>query len=243
MLVDAVTLGAVVDAAAISGVGFAFKNTQVAFTAMDGDLGAYVKAEIEAKGMFAFRRLFLNGMRQVTASPRAITGPDDLSNFKIRTPPAKMSVDLFKTLGASPTPMNFNEVYASLQTHIVDGQENPLAVIELAKLYEVQKYLSVTNHMWSGFWLVGNQDAWKALPPDMQAVILRNFDSFALAQRKDTDALNMDIIAKLATQGMSVNRPDPAAFRARLVPFYQYWKGEFGNTSWSLLEKYSGKLA
>ena len=241
MLVDGVTLGSVVEAAAIQGVGFAFKNSQAAFAATDGDLGAYVRGEIEAKGMFAFRKVFLNGMRQVTASPRAIAGPDDLANFKIRTPPAKMSVDLFKSLGASPTPMNFNEVYTSLQTHVVDGQENPLAVIELAKLFEVQKYLSVTNHMWSGYWLVGNQDAWKSLPPDLQATVSKNFDAYADAQRKDTNALNTTLVDKLGAQGMVVNRPDPGPFRAKLVPYYQYWKGEFGATGWGTAREVLGK--
>ena len=242
-LIDGVTLGSVVDLCGIQGVGFAFKNTAAAFVAMDGDLGAAIRKEIEAKDMYVHPRMFLNGMRQVTASPRAIVTPDDLSNFKIRTPPAKMSLDLFKSLGASPTPMNFNEVYTSLQTHVVDGQENPLAVIELAKLFEVQKYLSVTSHMWSAFWLIGNADAWKSLPPDLQATVARNFESYALAQRKDTDLLNTTLVAKLQSQGMAVNKPDPAAFRAKLGPFYQRWKAEFGDSAWSLLEKYTGKLA
>ena len=77
-------------------------------------------------------------------------------------------------MGASPTPITFAEVYTALQNHTVDGQENPFAIIDTAKLYEVQKYLSVTNHMWSAYWLLGNQEAWKALPPDIQAVVGRN---------------------------------------------------------------------
>ena len=242
-LIDGVTLGSVVDVAGIQGVGFAFKNSQEAFAAFDGDLGAHVVREILAKDMYCFRKIFLNGMRQITSSRSAVAAPADLDGFKIRTPPARMSLDLFKSLGAAPTPMNFNEVYTSLQTHVVDGQENPLAVIELARLFEVQKYLSVTNHMWSGYWLVGNAQAWKSLPPDMQAMVEKSFAQYALAQRAETDKYNVTLQAKLAAQGMAINSPDPAPFKAKLGPFYARWKAEFGPVAWGLLEKYAGKLA
>ena len=76
---------------------------------------------------------------------------------------------MFKAFGAAPTTINFNEVYSALQSKVVDGQENPLAVIETAKLYEVQTYCSLTNHMWDGFWFLANRRDWDALPDDIQA--------------------------------------------------------------------------
>ena len=95
--------------------------------------------------------MWANGMRQITSSTHPIQVAERPHHFKIRTPPGALWVDLFKSLGRQPTPINFSEVYTALQTKVVDGQENPFAIIETARLFEVQKYLSVTNHMWSGF--------------------------------------------------------------------------------------------
>ena len=163
---DGGILQSVVPVAAIQAVGFAFKNSAEAFRALDGPLGDYVREEIRKAGLYVHPKMWENGMRQVTSSARPIRTAADLDGFKIRTPPGALWVDLFKSLGAAPGPLNFSEVYTALQSHIFDGQENPYAIIDTARLYEVQKYLSVTNHMWSAYHFLGNADAWKALPPD-----------------------------------------------------------------------------
>lgn len=240
---DGGILQSVVPVAAIQGVGFAFKNSADAFTAFDGALGAYVRQEIAAKGLYAFPKMWENGMRQITTSTHPIRNASDLDGVKIRTPAGKLWVDLFKSLGAAPTPINFSEVYTALQNHTVDGQENPFAVIDSARLYEVQKYLSVTNHMWSAFWLLGNPDAWKALPPAVQSTVERNAAKYALLQRTDTALRNASLGEKLARRGLTVNIAETASFRARLGDFYKRWKDEFGETAWGLLESHSGKLA
>ena len=239
---DGGILQSVVPVAAIQAVGFAFHDDTQAFSAMDGALGAYVRKDIEAKGLHAFPKMWANGMRQITASNHAIKTADDLNGFKIRTPPGRLWVDLFKSLGASPTPINFSEVYTALQNHTVDGEENPFAIISTARLYEVQKYLSVTNHMWSAYWLLVNPDAWKALPPDIQAVVERNAAKYAPLQRIDTEERNASLADKLARNGMTLNKADTSGFRARLGDFYKRWKAEFGDTAWGLLEQTSGKL-
>jgi tripartite ATP-independent transporter DctP family solute receptor len=240
---DGGILQSIVPVAAIQGVGFAFKNSEAAFAAMDGPLGAYVRKEIEAKGLVVFEKMWENGMRQITSSTKPIRTADDLANFKIRTPPGRLWVDLFKSLGASPSPLNFSEVYTALQTHVFDGQENPFAIIDTAKLYEVQKYLSVTNHMWSAFWLLANDDAWKALPADIQAIVARNTAKFALLQRRDTALRNAALADKLSRRGLTIVQPDVPSFKRKLGDFYSRWKGEFGETAWNLLEARSGKLA
>jgi len=181
-------------------------------------------------------------MRQITASTHPIRTADDLASFKIRTPAGALWVDLFRSLGASPTPINFSEVYTALQNHTVDGEENPFAVIATARLYEVQKYLSVTNHMWSAFWFLGNPDAWKALPPDVQAIVERNAAKYALLQRNDTELRNNSLADKLQRSGMTMNVANTSGFRARLGDFYKRWKATFGDTAWALLEQTSGKL-
>ena len=141
--------------------------------------------------------------------------------------------------------MNFNELYTALQTHIVDAQENPVAIVEVARLYEVQKYLSLTNHMWSAEYLICNGDAWTALGPDIQKICEAEFATYLTLERNDTAKLNDTLTAKLGSRGMAVNPiSDPAAFRAKLSPFYATWRGEFGQTAWDLLEKGAGtKLA
>jgi TRAP-type C4-dicarboxylate transport system substrate-binding protein len=154
-----------------------------------------------------------------------------------------LSLDLFRAFGASPVPMNFSELYTSLQTHVVDGEENSLNLINQGRFFEVQKYLSLTSHQWSGYWLCGNLEAWNALPADLQAIVTRNFITYAMQQRAATERLNGTLRTALAQHGMAVNDVDPGPFRARLASFYQSSKAEFGPTAWPLLEKYSGKLA
>ncbi|WP_435336195.1 TRAP transporter substrate-binding protein, partial [Klebsiella pneumoniae] len=112
----------------------------------------------------AMERIWDNGFRQITSSTRPIAGPADLQGFKIRVPVSPLWTSMFKALDSAPASINFAEVYSSLQTKIVDGQENPLAIISTAKLYEVQKYCSLTNHMWDGFWFLANRRAWERLP-------------------------------------------------------------------------------
>ncbi|MBV8424790.1 MAG: TRAP transporter substrate-binding protein [Candidatus Eremiobacteraeota bacterium] len=239
---DGGILQSVVPVAAIQGVGFAFKNGQDAFRAFDGSLGDYVRKEIKDKGIWVFDKMWDNGMRDMTSSKGPIRSAADLANFKIRTPPGKLWVDLFKALGASPSPLNFSEVYTALQTKIFDGQENPPAIIQVARLFEVQKYLSITNHMWSAFHLLANMDAWKALPPDVQSVVTRNAAKYALLQRRDTQLLNDTLLDKLRREGMTVNTADVSGFRPRLTNFYHDYRQAFGDAAWGLLEQTSGKL-
>ncbi|HTW83485.1 MAG TPA: TRAP transporter substrate-binding protein [Candidatus Sulfotelmatobacter sp.] len=242
MTLDGAILASVVPVAAIQGVGFAFKDSAQAFQAFDGKLGAYIRNDIASKGLFAFDLIWENGMRNITSSTHPVKNAADLSGFKIRTPEGRLYLDLFKSLGAAPTPINFSELYTSLQTHVVDGQENPLLNIEFARFYEVQKYLSMSAHMWSGYWLMGNADVWKGLPPDVQAIVSKNARLAAQKQRTAVVNYNNSLAGKLRSQGMAINEVDREGLRAKLGAFYGRWKDEFGPTAWGLLEEYSGKL-
>ncbi len=102
--------------------------------------------------------------------------------------------------------INFAEVYTALQTKIVDGQENPLAIISTAKLFEVQKYCSMTNHMWDGFWFLGNRRAWERLPEDLRAIVAKNLNEAALLQRDDVEKLNAGLRGDLDRQGHGLQR-------------------------------------
>ena len=133
-------LSTLIPVAAINGMGFAFPNYDAVWKAMDGDLGAYVRAQIAKSNLVAMEKIWDNGFREITSSSKPITGPNDLKDFKIRVPVSPLWTSMFKAFGSSPTSINFSEVYTALQTKVVDGQENPLAIISTAKLYEVQKY-------------------------------------------------------------------------------------------------------
>ena len=242
MTLDGGILSAVVPLAAIQSVGFAFKDSKQALAAFDGAVGAAVRSQIEAKGIHAFDNIWENGMRQITSSTKPIHTLADLGNFKIRTPAAKISLDLFTDLGASPTPINFSELYTALQTHVVDGQENPPANIMASRFYEVQKYLSLTAHQWSGYWLLMNGDAWKSLPGDIQTIVTKNARIGAQKQRTAVIAANIALIDVLKTKGLAVNDADRGPMRAQLGGFYKRWKGEFADTAWTLLENAAGKL-
>jgi tripartite ATP-independent transporter DctP family solute receptor len=246
MTLSPLILGSLVPQAQINGVGFAFKDYKQVWAAMDGELGAYVRRQIAATGtIFAFDKIWDNGYREVTNSVRPINKPEDLKGIKLRTPPGPMWVSLFKALGASPTPLNFAEVYSALQSKVVDGQENPLAIIYTAKLYEVQKYCSMTNHMWDGYWFMGNKKLFEQLPSDLQIIVTRNVAESAVLQRADVRKMNDGLQAELQAKGMAINSTNADPFREKLrqAGFYSEWKAKFGDEAWSLLEKYTGKLA
>ena len=237
-------LATLVPVASINGVGFAFKSYKEVWPAMDGDLGKYVRGEIAKANLYTFEKIWDNGFRQITSSTRPIMTPADLKGFKIRVPVSPMWTSMFNALGASPTSINWNEAYSALQTKLAEGQENPLAIIELFKIYEVQKYLSMTNHMWDGFWILANGDAWRKLPKELQDIVTRRFNEFATTQRADTESLNRSLAKTLAGHGMDIRTPETEPFRAQLknAGYYREWKQKFGEAAWGTLERSVGQL-
>jgi tripartite ATP-independent transporter DctP family solute receptor len=243
--ISPVVLSNLVSVSSISGVGFAFPTYEAAWTAMDGELGAYVRAQIAKFGLTAMPKIWDSGFRQVTTSQKPITAADDLKGLKIRVPVTPLWASMFKAFGAAPAPINFSELYSALQTKVVDGQETPLVSIHAAKLYEVQKYCSLTNHVWDGYWLVANSKAWERLPTDLREIAARNFDRAAAEQRQENRRLNDSLQSDLEKVGLVFNKPQPGSFRAALTRagFYNEWRGKFGTEAWDLLQKYSGELA
>ncbi|POR49966.1 TRAP transporter substrate-binding protein [Bosea psychrotolerans] len=239
-------LSTLVPAAAINGVGFAFKDYDTVWKAMDGKLGDYVRAEIaKSRSIFAMEKIWDNGFRQTTSSGKPIVTPADLNNLKIRVPPAPLWTSMYKGFGAAPTTINFNEVYSALQSKIVDAQENPLAIIETAKLYEVQSFCSLTNHMWDGFWLLANKANWDALPKDIQTIVAKHLNAAGIAERADVAALTVNLQAELSAKGMKFNTVDAALFRDKLksAGFYKEWEAKFGKEAWATLEAAVGSLS
>ena len=182
-----VVLATFVPRAGIVATGFAFPSYDVVWKAMDGAFGAYVKSEIEAAGVVLACKAWNNGFRQLTSTAREIRTPDDLRGLKMRVPAAPILTSLFQALGAGPTPINFNELYSALQTRIVEGQENPLPIIASAKLYEVQKYCSLTSHVWDPYFILANRRSFARLPADIQGVVTRELDKAADDERAQDD--------------------------------------------------------
>lgn len=242
---SALVIATLVPVAAINAVGFAFSDYGQVWSAMDGKLGGHVRNAISKVGLHAFEKMWDNGFRQMTSGARPIESAADMNGLKIRVPVSPLSIAMFKALSAAPASLQFSEVYSSLQTRIVDAQENPLPIIQVAKLYEVQKHCALSNHIWDGFWFIANGRAWKGLPPDLQKIVSDAINDAGMKQREDIKALNASVQADLQAKGLVFNQPSPDSFRAKLRDsgFYSEWKGRFGDEAWGLLEGAVGKLA
>src|ERR1700754_1984341 len=237
-------LATFVPVSGITSVGFAFKNYDDVWKAMDGDLGNYIRAEMAKTPIFTVSKIWDNGFRHITSSGREIKSAADLKGFKVRVPAAPPLTSLFKALDAAPSPINFNEVYTALQTKVVEGQENPLAIIATARLYEVQKSCSLTGHVWDGYWVLGNKRAFQKLPADVQQIITREIEKSGTDQRADIAKLTSNLTADLKAKGINFLNVPQDEFRKKLAGtnFYSEWKAKYGATPWGLLEKVSGKL-
>ena len=238
-------LANLIPVSAIPSIAFAFPNFDGVWSAVDGDLGAHIRQQIATLGLVAFDKLWDNGFRQITTSNKPINEPNDLKGLKLRVPVSPLFTSMFRALGTSPTAINFVEVYTALQTKIVDGQENPLALIDAAKFYEVQKYCSLTGHMWEGFWMVANKRNFDQLPQDLRATVMRLLNDGAVKQRADMAQLNATLETQLKEKGLTFNAVNKKPFQETLknAGFYAEWRSKFGEDAWKTLERYSGALS
>ena len=238
-------LANLIPVSAIPSIAFAFPNFDGVWAAVDGDLGAHIRQQVGTIGLVAFDKMWDNGFRQITTSTKAINTPDDLKGMKLRVPVSPLFTSMFRALGTSPTAINFVEVYTALQTKVVDGQENPLALIDAAKFYEVQKFCSLTGHMWEGFWMVANKRTFEQLPQDLRATTMKLLNEGAVKQRADMAALNATLETQLKEKGLTFNTVNKKPFQdaLKVAGFYAEWRGKFGEDAWKVLERYSGALS
>jgi tripartite ATP-independent transporter DctP family solute receptor len=182
-----------------------------------------LEPEAQKKGLTVLA-VWENGFRQITNSKRPIKVPADLKGIKLRVPEGKWRVKMFQAYGANPSPMKFSELFTALQTGVMDGQENPLTQIYSAKLQEVQKYLSMSGHVYTPAYLTVGTKRWNELPPDVRKVLEETAKEtqafvYQAAAKDDTD-----LLGKLKAAGMQVNDVDQEAFVAASKPIYE----EFG---------------
>ncbi|MFV0333718.1 MAG: TRAP transporter substrate-binding protein [Tropicimonas sp.] len=179
----------------------------------------------EAKG-YKLIAFWENGFRQITNNVRPINEPGDLAGVKLRTPNSQWRVRMFETFGANPTPMPFSEVFVGLQTGAIDGQENPLTHIAANQLNEVQKYLSLSSHVYSPVFLITTTRQWDAWPEEVRTAISETAGEIRPWIYETVDEADSRLVDELAAKGMEVNNVDRAAFVAASAPVYEAFGAE-----------------
>lgn len=188
----------------VLGLPYLFPDKETAFKALDGELGQTLDAFLPAINLYNLG-YFENGFRHVTNNRGPIESMEDMKGLKIRTQENPMHISFFRAVGANPTPINWGELYTALQQKTVDAQENPLVLIEEARFYEVQKYVSLTGHVYEPTMLVTSKAWFDGLPEDLQKVVREAARQFCLAERKLIDEEEKLARGKLEEHGMKVN--------------------------------------
>jgi TRAP-type transport system periplasmic protein len=184
-----------------------------------------IAPEAEKKGLKVLA-VWENGFRHVTNSKRPINTPADLQGIKLRVPEGKWRVKMFQAYGANPSPMKFSEVFTALQTGVMDAQENPFTQIYSAKFQEVQKYLSLTGHVYTPAYVIVGTKKWETYPADVRKVLEESAKDtqgyvYATAEKDETE-----LLAKLRSAGMQVNTPNKDAFIQASKPVYDEFSKE-----------------
>ncbi|MEY8875275.1 MAG: TRAP transporter substrate-binding protein [Leptothrix sp. (in: b-proteobacteria)] len=193
---------------------FLFNNAKEADAVLDGPIGDKVRAKLEEKGLVGLV-YWENGFRNLTNSKRPVAKLEDLGGIKLRVMQNNVYLDSFKTLGANAVPLPFSELFSALETNTVDGQENPFNTILSSKFYEVQKYLSVTNHVYSPWIVLVSKKWWDGLSAAEQKVLHDAAKASRDFERKDTRDEAAKALAELKAKGMQVNEL-PASESARM---------------------------
>nr|WP_297532330.1 TRAP transporter substrate-binding protein [uncultured Roseateles sp.] len=188
---------------------FLVNNVREADALLDGPVGDKVKAKLTDKGLVGLV-YWENGFRNLTNSKHAVNKLEDLNGIKLRVMQNSVFLDSFKQLGANAVPLPYSELFTALETNAVDGQENPYNTILSAKFYEVQKYLTVTNHVYSPWIVTVSRKFWDGLSRDEQAVLQQAAVKSRDFERKDTRDEAAKALAELKTKGMAVNELSPA---------------------------------
>ncbi len=221
----------IVPEVATLGLPFLYSTMPKAWEALDGPIGQELAKKMDDKGL-VFLAWWCNGIRQTSNSKRPITKPEDFKGLKIRTPLDPTTVDTFAAMGASPQQISYGELYMALQQGVVDGQENPLANIYTAKLYEVQKFISFTNHKYEPTGLIMSATSWKRLKPADHEILRAAAKEATEYQRKvsfDSEQKFLEEFKKMPS--VALNEVDLEPFRKATEGVWDAWEkkpvGEF----------------
>ncbi|NMB17672.1 MAG: DctP family TRAP transporter solute-binding subunit [Firmicutes bacterium] len=206
---------------------FIVKDRATAYKALDGELGAQMAKSLDEKGIKTLA-FWENGFRMLTNSRRPIERPEDVAGLKIRLMENPVHMATFKTLGAAPVPMPFGELFTALQQKTVDGQENPLVIIQTSKFYEVQKHLALTGHFYSPAALLIGQKFFDSLTSAQQQAIQEAAFEARDWERQYCQDLEASLVAELKAAGMQVTSPDLDAFEKAVESVYKEFEAEIG---------------
>ncbi len=206
---------------------FLFSSGDKIGPVLDGPIGMDLAKDLPKKGIRVLA-YWENGLRQITNSKRPVNSPSDLNGLKIRTPENKMTLDIFQALGASPAPLAFSELYMALSQGVFDAQENPITNIHAAKFDEVQAYIAITNHKYESCPMIISEAVWKKLSADQQKILSDAAIKYAKEHRAMVQGNEADLLKDLESKGMTVTRPDLAAFQAATASVYTKWESTLG---------------
>ncbi|AEF87688.1 MULTISPECIES: TRAP transporter substrate-binding protein [Delftia] len=209
-------------------IPFLFRDTQHARAVLDGAFGQELLAKFSKRGLVALA-WGEQGFRHLSNNKHAVNGVADLKGLKIRVTENPVHITAFRTLGASPTPMSWPEVIGALQQGTIDGQENPISVLASAKLWQVQKHLTLTAHVYAPMALLVSPSFWGSLNDSQKAAFTQGAKSGAIASRVFVDTVEKKGVEEAKSHGMQVvEKVDQAAFRTALEPAYKEYAKKFG---------------
>jgi tripartite ATP-independent transporter DctP family solute receptor len=207
---------------------FLFRDANHAYKVLDGEIGRTLLAKFDAVGIKGLA-FWENGFRHITTSKKPVNRPSDLKGLKIRVMENRVHQAAFRQLGADATPMAWGEVFTSLQQGLLDAQENPIPIVSTFKLYEVQKYLTLTGHVYSPAPVLMSKKTWDRMPPDLQKILLDTAIEVAKVQRQINRTQEQKQLGDLKAKGMTIiENPDRAAFREAMRPVVEQFQGQFG---------------
>ena len=221
---------------------YLFISSEAAFNAMDGKMGEYFNEALKSSGLVNLGYTY-NGPRSITNSVREVKKPEDLKGIKVRVMESPVFIDFFRTLGANPTPMSFTEVYTALQQGAVEAQENPPSLIFANKFYEVQKFLSITEHVHNFLAFIMNAEKFNSLSDEQKAILQEKAKKYIENQRKMELEDNNKYIELLGTEGkLKVNiltADEKEEFKKALQPMYDKYKKNFGDDLFKIADEYN----
>jgi tripartite ATP-independent transporter DctP family solute receptor len=215
---------------------FLFRDNSHVDKVLDGPIGEGLLKDLSKAGIKGIA-FWENGFRNLTNNKHPVNKPEDVKGLKLRTMENEVHMDAFRTLGADPTPMTWGEVYTSLQQGVIDGQENPINIIRTHKIYEVNKYLALTGHVYSPALLLMNENKFKSLAPDLQKALMEAGKEAAKFERKFIRDNETKMLDELKGFGMQVTYPDKKLFQKATEPTYKKYESRFGK---DLIDKIVG---
>ena len=243
VLVSTAVLSGFTDSFLVFDLPFLFDTTEQARSVCDSEIGMEILTSLDDQGIKGLA-WFENGFRNVTNSKLPITVPSDLEGIKIRTMESQIHMETFRVMGADPTPMGMGDVFTALQQGTIDAQENPLPVIDTNKFYEIQEYLSMTNHFYAPAPLFIATEYFNNMDEDCQQAVLEASKEAAAYVRQCLDDMNAELEVSLAENGMTINHIDPEPFKEAVQPVYEKFIGtEGGQVNPDIYEKVQELLA